>query len=425
MTALHQWLLALSPPVTAFTSDSRLAGPATVFVAIKGGNTDGHEFVQQALAQGCAGAVVSQTYFNKNLSLQAKLFPTDDNHETHRAIAGFFRERYQGKIIAIGGSSGKTSTKEFLFQILSKHFPVFKTYKSQNGELGIPKTLEQLSSKTKIGIIEVGIDAPGDMIRHATLVAPDIAILTSIGEEHLNLLKSVENVFKEEKILFDITLARGGRCFAPEGDSYLKTLAGTHPSLFLCPTNTSKWKLKLTHPYAIQNAILAAQVALDLGMPEAKIHNALPDLEMPDGRGQEFEMATGHLLLADHYNANPSSLRAGLRHAKECSQRRALPLVLILGDMLDLGPETKVLHKEIAEDINSTHADLVVLVGPEMKAISHLISATKLKLFLDSREASRNIIRSDLFEKAVILFKGSRGMALEHSLEAVKLMLQT
>src|SRR5690606_21477852 len=131
-------------------------------------------------------------------------------------------------------SSGKTSTKEFLRQILEPHYRCVVTQKSQNGELGIPKTLEGLRADTEIVLIEVGIDRPHDMERHMHIVQPDVGILTSIGEEHLEQLKNVDTVFAEESKLFEATWKRGGTCFAPRADHYLARFE-KHSSMILTP----------------------------------------------------------------------------------------------------------------------------------------------------------------------------------------------
>ena len=190
-------LMELAKKASAYTSDSRRVTAQTIFVALKGEKTDGHKFVPELLERGCLLAIVSQDWLAQNSHYQNRgdVLAVPSTNEAHRLLAAVFRKKFQGKIIGVGGSSGKTSTKDFLSHLLSGAFKVFKTEKSQNGELGIPKTLEGLHSGFDLAVIEIGIDAPGDMRRHVEIVEPDVALLTSIGEEHLNLLKNIENVF--------------------------------------------------------------------------------------------------------------------------------------------------------------------------------------------------------------------------------------
>ena len=365
-------------------------------------------------------AVVSPEFFEANRSTPfgEKLFAVDNTHEAHRELAALFRQRFHGKIIAVAGSSGKTTTKEFLYEILSKKFRCMKTEKSQNGELGIPRTLERLDDSLQMAVIEVGIDGPGDMVRHANLVQPDLAVLTSIGEEHLNLLKNIETVFAEEKIIFDVTIKRGGRCFAPKNDPFLGTLDNGNTGIDLVERSVlDTYAVSLANPYSVQNASLAVAVALKLGMSPAEISEGIRSLKVPEGRGQEFPLATGGVLLADHYNSNPSSLKAGLEYAQSRAGAAKKGLTLILGDMLDLGDESKRAHDSIVSLVAGTGAKRIFLVGPMISAVAAKMPGDVV-CFKDSQAALNGIPWAKLGSDYV-LAKGSRGVALEVALQAL------
>lgn len=420
---IGEWLKRLPKTPLGFTSHSKQTADK-IFVALKGDKVNGATYIPGLVQEGTAcGFVVDQDFDLAPYSAHRHLFFVCKNpHEAHRELAALFRARFNGTIIGIGGSSGKTSTKEFLYQILSTKFRCFKTDKSQNGELGIPKTLEQLDSAFDYGLVEIGIDAPGDMIRHANLVKPDIALLTSIGEEHLNLLHTVENVFKEEKILFEVTHHYHGTCFAPAGDHYLARLKGHFAPLHLID-NAQGWKTPFTNLYAEQNARLAAEVALHLGMAKEDIQNALLHLQLPDGRGREILLANNRLVIADHYNANPSSLKGGLAHLVAVSRQRGANKILILGDMLDLGTETESAHRSLVEPVCAAQPDLLVLVGPEFKKLLSEFQTKGLQCvsFETSTEAAVGFDWSkNLAAGATILLKGSRGMKMELILETLQ-----
>ncbi|HEX6851525.1 MAG TPA: UDP-N-acetylmuramoyl-tripeptide--D-alanyl-D-alanine ligase [Candidatus Polarisedimenticolaceae bacterium] len=405
---------------SGYTSDSRIATPHDVFVALKGGARDGHDFVPELLARGVA-CVVERG--RAPASGAAPFVEVEDTHAAHRVLAALFRRRFRGRVVGIGGSSGKTTAKEFTASILAAAFRVAKTERSQNGELGVPRTLERLRTGVEVAVVEIGIDAPGDMARHVEIVAPDIAVLTSIGEEHLNLLGSVENVFREETILFDATLARGGVAFAPEDDPWLSRLEG-RPGVTLVPSDPERLDpalaCPLTHPYARRNAALACAVALHLGMPARAIAPVLATLDPPEGRGQERILAEGTVVLLDHYNANPSSLRAGLEAARLRAASASLPLRLVLGDMLDLGSETARAHEGMIEALRSAAAASLWLVGPEWSKLADRLAgaAGELRVFPDSAAAAREAEALRL-PPAVVLVKGSRGMALERVLRGL------
>jgi UDP-N-acetylmuramoyl-tripeptide--D-alanyl-D-alanine ligase len=405
---------------TGYTSDSRVATRDDLFVALKGGARDGHDFVPALLARGVACVVERGRAPGDR---RAPVVEVEETHAAHRFLAGHFRRRFAGPVVGIGGSSGKTTAKEFTASILGSAMRVAKTERSQNGELGVPRTLERLRAGIDVGVIEIGIDAPGDMARHAAIVAPDVAVLTSIGEEHLNLLGTVENVFREETILFEATLARGGVAFAPEDDPWLARWKG-RPGVTLVPSDPERLDpalaCPLTHPYARRNAALACAVALHLGMPAQAIRPVLATLEPPEGRGQERTLPEGTVVLLDHYNANPSSLRAGVEAARLRAASASLPLRLVLGDMLDLGSETARAHEGMVGDLHGAAAASLWLVGPEWSKLADRLAgaAGELRVFEDSEAAAREADALRL-PPSVVLVKGSRGMALEKVLRGL------
>lgn len=417
---------ALVARASGFTSDSRRAGPGEIFVALRGERADGHEFVAAVLAAG--GLAVVERGAAARLGLddarrEGRLLEVDDPHVAHREIARRFRARFAEPVVGIGGSSGKTTAKEFLRAILETTHRVAATERSQNGEQGIPKTLEKLRPGIGIAIVEIGIDAPGDMARHAALVAPDVAVLTSIGEEHLSRLGTVETVFREETILFDATLARGGAAFAPEDDPWLARFRD-RAGVRLVPGDPERvderFSTPLSHRHARRNAALAAAVALHLGVEADAIAKALRALALPSGRGGERRLPEGSILVLDHYNANPSSMRAGLEHARRLAESNGLPLRLVLGDMLDLGEATRAAHEGLVAELRAAEADVIWLIGPEMSRLDGALAgaAGTVRAFPDARTAAADA-GSLVRNPAVILFKGSRGMTLEVVVEAV------
>jgi UDP-N-acetylmuramoyl-tripeptide--D-alanyl-D-alanine ligase len=417
MTVQLGRLESIVKKATHFSTDSREVGPGGVFIALKGDNRDGHDFVSEVLAKGALAAIVEKNveaeYTKKK---DERIYVVKDTREAHWKIAAIFRKNFRGPVIGIGGSSGKTSTKEIIYHVLSKKFKCIKTEKSQNGLLGIPRTLEKLREGVEIAIVEIGIDAPGDMERNVSLVRPTHAMLTSIGEEHLNLLKDLDGVFTEERILVDDTLARGGSAYCPSGDRYLSKLSPAK----MIPANPSQLNTALnvnqSDKHVLQNMSLAAALALDLGMSASEINEELNSIQTLDGRGLKWQVTDELWVLRDHYNANPSSMEVALESARNFAKENRADLRLILGDMLDLGAGTEQYHSDLVGRARALGAKSILWVGPELgKAIA---TPARSEFFLaNSTAAISNEIIAEFKKPGVVLVKGSRGTALEKTMD--------
>ncbi len=420
ISALHE-LDVLCSKAKGFTSDSRLVIDGSIFVALSGASFDGAKFILPSLTKFCGAFAVTQNqqvFESLPEEIRSRVLLVEDAHLAHRHLAKNFRIKFTGKVIAIGGSNGKTSTKEFLYHILASKFRAVKTQASQNGELGIPKTLEQLhsldGSPVDIAVIEVGIDGPGDMIRHVEIVRPHIAILTSIGEEHLNLLKSLEGVFREERILADWCGDYGGRVFIPQGDEYLERLVKEGKAVKSSPSLVSKFNQPFSQKHFISNLALCLSVAKMLGMNDKEIQFALDNIEVPEGRGVLREYGDHIWIYEDYYNANSASMKAGIDSAKDAAKQKSLPFHLVLGDMFDLGEQESVVHNQVLEYALDSKPDSLVLIGERFDRAVKQMGAIKSvsKLFASLEEAVSH--REKLFSlPGVYLLKGSRGMRLE------------
>ncbi|NCN28563.1 hypothetical protein GW915_13445, partial [bacterium] len=321
---------------TFFTSDSRLTDDCTIFVALSGSNVDGHDFVHDALNKDVVACITQ-----KDVGIEdPRIIKCEDTSKAHRLLAKLFREKFQGKVIAVGGSNGKTSTKDFLYTLLAKKFSVIKTLHSQNGYLGIPATFERLRPGLDCAVIEVGIDGPGDMQSHLDIVKPDIGILTSIGTEHLRQLKNLEGVFEEESKLVEFCASNGGPSFVPANDPFLSKLS-KQKNVTLCPDDPleidSRFHLEQIQGIARRNASLAITCALKVGMSLDEILTQLPSLKLPEGRGALNRVSGQEYVVEDFYNANLSSMTAATTQAAIKAKDLNLPLYFVLGDMLDLG----------------------------------------------------------------------------------------
>jgi UDP-N-acetylmuramoyl-tripeptide--D-alanyl-D-alanine ligase len=400
-----------------FSSHSREVASGGLFVALKGEEVDGHDFVAQVLSQNVLGVFVERDLGIKD----SRIYLVPSTQELHEHLAAQFRKKFKGLVIGVGGSSGKTTTKEFLHSLLSKKYKTIKTEKSQNGRLGIPRTLEKLRDGVEVAVIEIGTDAPGDMRRNVTLVDPTQGVLVSIGEEHLTQLKNLEGVFEEERFLADYLLEKGRKFFCPRADNYLKTLEKKGAQLVPAKPEDldSSFRSSFKEEHVLQDLTLSLALCLDLGIEKELLSLALQDLELLDGRGKKWAYRDDLWILRDHYNANPSSMQLSLKAAKDFSETHKLPLRLVLGDMLDLGASEEESHKEIVQVARSLNPESIIWVGSRFAQVLQNKLLPNEYTLTSSEDVISEDIKTKLLNSGVLLFKASRGTALEKIMDRV------
>lgn len=423
-------------------TDSRSIRTGDLFVAIPGEKFDGHEFVEKAFQQGAKGAIVSAPEFpgKSRLPKAFTLIQVKDTTMALRKLAKAYRSRLRIPIIAIAGSNGKTTTKEWLAYLLGQIHSdahVFKTQKSQNSILGIALSLLQIR-KEKWAVIEIGIDEPGWMDQHVEVVQPTHGLITTIAEEHLNRLSSIETIAKEElKLLKYLLRAQGG--FAANQDCEwirkhkLPTTSLTYAlderaqieASFESPNVFNafglKWKSPLPGKHNAQN-LLSALTMIRLLHPkfersdfEHLSHSTLR-FQGEAHRSQLISIAGDIQILDDCYNANPDSmekaLRAFLEISSGCRQH------IVLGDMLDLGDSSALAHQRILNLVAVLGFDQIYLYGPLFAAAAKQLgqSEAPVKTFSDLSLLTKDL-RKNLKPTDRILVKGSRGMAMEKVIE--------
>lgn len=466
-----------SSPLNSLSTDSRKVGPGQMFVAIQGETHDGHDFVETALAQGAEIAIVKASWLVQRPELKQRCFAVADPTQALREIAQAFRRNFDFPVLAVGGSNGKTTTKEMLASLLScLPQPVTRTHKSENGFLGLALTLTQKRHSTfaPIGalIAEIGIDDVGAMKEHVTIAQPNLAMLTALGPEHLNGLGSWDKAVEEELILFrnsSSDCARIWQCCEPrlfsildearEGDTLVfdiqqlkelpfrtKQLAdhGRVSVLSFDVVKTSAthsvvnctWKPAVSHKsqtswsqtfeipmpgrHNANNFALALAAASNLSSDVDGLIEAWKSFEQPEMRSRVVKLNKDVVLYDDCYNSSPSSLDAALTalNSTEWTHHRK---ILVLGDMLDLGSESKTWHLKLSEKLLKIENAHLCLFGSAMYdvyselmttyksdlenghiSLTHLAAEESPELFFPMLE--------DKMEGSVILVKGSRGM---------------
>lgn len=447
--------LGLSPtgsdqPLTQLSSDTRDLGAGSLFVALKGENTDGHDFVEQAKAAG-AKALVHRKDFPAPTGMIS--FAVDDTLEAFRLLAGAWRREFSLPVVVVGGSAGKTTSKELLAALFrGKWKNVLQTQASQNGFQGVPTTLLRIRPEHEAAVIEVGIDEPGSMIQHLELVAPDAGILTSIGPEHLEKLGDLETVEREEGILFRVLGLRGGLAAVNLDDERIRRQAdeqiqesqrityslkgqanirghlsvGDNDDLWLDVEGLSesldRFRVPLEGTHNALNLLGAITLSYGLGLSLAELYKGLRTFTPPPGRS-EVHFWNGCKVLADTYNANPTSVEAALETLFGGRGNAEGETWVCLGDMLELGRFEESLHRGLADPLMKHKVRNIFLYGPRMKKLEDELRARNFigtLVHFESQEQMADQIRSQARGGDRILIKGSRGMRMENVWKALK-----
>jgi UDP-N-acetylmuramoyl-tripeptide--D-alanyl-D-alanine ligase len=322
--------------VTGMQVDSRRIEEGDLFVAIDGGV----DFVEHALARGAAAALVP-----------------DNAIAALAAIAGTVRARSSARVVAITGSTGKTSTKDILFALCAPHRRTIANEGNYNTEIGVPLTICRVDEDTEVCISEMGMRGPGQIGWLASFVKPDIGVITNIGPAHLEFLGSLEAVAAAKAELID-ELPAGGVAIVPNEPLLEPHLGRSDITIVRVDEQAPiPFSTSYTATHQLANTRTALAVAAQLGLPlPAELH-----VEFSKNREEERELPGGGLLLNDCYNANPVSMRAALEHLAARAGRRRK--VAVLGDMRELGPEGPAYHREIGRLVHELGIEHVISVG--------------------------------------------------------------
>jgi len=356
-------------------TDSRSVEPGDLFVALPGERFDGHDYLKQAKQAGALGAVVSRAVETVE---GLTLFRVADTTRALGRLATARRRDVPGPVVAITGSSGKTSTKEMVAAVLSTRYRVHKTSGNLNNLIGIPLTILSAPPGTEALVLEAGASLPGEVARYREMIEPDIALVTNVGPAHLEGFGSLAAVMREKLTLLPgATLAvvgdgEGLAAAAEQVNARLVT-AGLH-SADVMPQRLGQdeagravveidgvtFKLPLPGAHLAGNSMLAWAVVRYLELDPAGAAVALESLPIPAGRGQVRELG-GIDLLDDCYNANPDSFRAAIETARTLGRSRRV--VWVVGTMRELGAESREWHGKIAAELWASGPALIGAVG--------------------------------------------------------------
>ena len=427
--------------VSRISTDSRTLQPGDLFVPLRGENFDGHRFVEQAAERGAAGAMVEETWQGSTPKHFA-LIRVPDTLAAYQNLAANYRRSLSLKVVAITGSNGKTSTKDFVAAILSRGFRVTKTDGNFNNHVGLPQTMLTATASDQIAVWEIGMNHPGEIATLAKLAAPDAAIITNIGVAHIEFMGSREAIAAEKGALADAVNA-GGTVILNGDDAFSESIAqrmrakvilagienGSIRAIDVSQSATGceftilegahRCRAQLPVPgiHMVQNAMLAVAAGRAFGLSLEECAAGLASTPLTKARLQIKEI-NGIQFIDDSYNANPDSMKAALRTLIELDAdgRR----IAVLGQMSELGEESERGHREVGETAAALGIDELLAVGAMGTEIAH--AARKAGLEKSSAVESPEEAARRLHESAapgdLILVKGSRAARMERVLEA-------
>lgn len=425
--------------VTGVSINTRTLQKGDLFVPFRGEKVNGHQYVRHAIEAGAAAALWQRDEPSPPDDLPIIL--VDDPQKALQEMARAYRDELSVTVIGITGSNGKTSTKDLVASVLKPYFKVQKTQGNFNNELGLPLTILSLEEDTKFAVLEMGMSGFGQIQFLSELARPDYAVITNIGEAHMQDLGSREGIAQAK---FEITagLETHGKLFYDGDEPLLKPFVENFPqavsfgfddnneltvtdiratesgsTFMVSGIIDATFTIPVLGDHQVKNTLAAILIALEAGLTEEDIRKSLRSAALTDMRMQMIHAESGATFINDAYNAAPSSMKAALNFIRETTMKE--DKWVVLGDMLELGDQERDFHEEIAKSINS-EINGVCLYGPKMEWLYTKLQGTfegKLIWSKDDYQPIIDFLKESISARSVILVKGSRGMALENIIE--------
>jgi UDP-N-acetylmuramoyl-tripeptide--D-alanyl-D-alanine ligase len=426
--------------VSRVSTDSRTLQAGDLFVPLRGENFDGHKFIEQAAERGAAGAMVEENWKGK-VPRGFALIRVQDTLVGYQTLAANYRASLPLRVIAITGSNGKTSTKDFVAATLAKKFRVTKTEGNFNNHVGLPQTILAAKRDDEIAVWEIGMNHPGEIAALAKLAAPDVAIITNIGIAHIEFMGSREAIAAEKGALAE-AVAQEGTLILNADDAFSEEIAkrtrarivlagiengsvratdisqNSTGSEFTILEGAHRCRAQLPVPgiHMVQNAMLAVAAGRAFSMSLEECAGGLASAPLTKARLQIREI-DGIQFIDDSYNANPDSMKAALRTLVELDAdgRR----IAVLGEMGELGTESERGHREVGETAAALRVDQLIAVGGAGALIAQSAQKAGLEksVAVDSPAEAADLLGKSAVSGDLILIKGSRSARMERVLE--------
>ncbi len=411
--------------------DSRKISPGDLFLPLRG-NRNGHDFIEVALKKGALA-----TFSEKPLETPHLL--VDDCLTAFQQLSKYYLEKMQVDVIAVTGSNGKTTTKDMIHRLLATTYKTYKTQGNYNNEIGLPYTICHMPEDTEKLVLEMGQDRLGDIQLLSEIAKPNIAVVTLIGEAHLEFFGTRDKIAQGKLQIAD-GMDRKGLLLVPDdpiispylpteqqivtfgesADLYLVDLVEAKDSLSF---KTNFLELSLTLPvtgkYNATNAMLAAYVATVCGISQEKIKEALSQMVLSRNRTEWKTAKNGADILSDVYNANPTAMHLILETFSSIPRNAGGQKIVLLADMKELGPDSLKMHADLYHALTN-ELDAIFLYGTDIKTLAdYLAEDPRVKYYVETEQFDqlKRDLNAKLQAKDQILIKGSRSMKLDEVVE--------
>jgi UDP-N-acetylmuramoyl-tripeptide--D-alanyl-D-alanine ligase len=426
--------------IDKISTDSRTLKRGELFVALRGENFDGHKFVEAAVKTGAAGAIVDLGWKGK-VPDNFTVIRVEDTLQAYQTVAANYRKSLPLRVLAITGSNGKTSTKDFAAAVLGRRFRVTKTQGNFNNHVGLPRTMLEATSQDEVAVWEIGMNHPGEVAALAKIAAPDAALITNIGIAHIEFMGSREAIAAEKGALAE-AIGPQGSIILNADDPFSKniaarthakvifagTTAGTirageitqsaHGSDFTILEGAHRCRAQLPVPglHMVQNAMLAVAAGRLFGLSLEEAAAGLVAAPLAKARLQ-IRQINGVQFIDDSYNANPDSMKAALRTLVELDADGKR--IAVLGEMRELGKESARGHREVGETAAELGVDQLIAIGDMGAAIAEAAQQAGLEktAVVGSISEAAEMLTEITAPGDLVLIKGSRTARTERVLE--------
>lgn len=430
--------------ITGVSINSLSLEKGNLFVPLKGGKRDGHEFVEQAIKRGAGASLWQKDVPNPPTELP--IIIVDDTLDALQQLAKSYRDELSLKVVGITGSNGKTTTKDMLAEVLSSKYKVQKTSGNYNNHIGLPLTILDLNEETEVAVVEMGMSNFGEIDLLTKIARPNAAIITNIGDAHLQELGSREGIAKAKLEIVN-GLIEGGLFVYPGDEPLIKerlesmkktwnirtfgkqetnhiyptTLeTSAEGSIFTINRSDVTFTLPILGEYNVMNALAVMLVAEELGISFSMMNKAFSKIKLSHMRLEKTIGINGSHILNDAYNASPTSMKAVVDLITKLPGYKKK--IVVLGDMLELGPNEEKFHKEVGLHLNPDKIHYVYAYGKLAKFIAEgareKFTPTNVLSFTEKDELIEHL-KQQLDQDTIVLVKGSRGMRLEEVVEKI------